>query len=66
MSAANGSGTRRPWDPAYDPLVAPDPGNGRDYAPCALNRCLTDLPPERVVQAVHQLLAHLGEAAWPS
>ncbi len=22
-----------PYDPAYDPLVAPDPGTGRDYAP---------------------------------
>ena len=23
----------RPYDPAYDPLVSPNPGQGRDYAP---------------------------------
>lgn len=23
----------RPYDPTYDPVVAPDPGHGRDYAP---------------------------------
>ncbi len=40
--------------------------NGRDYAPCALNRCLRDVPPERVAQAVHQLLAHPAGVAWPS
>ncbi len=32
MSAAAGT-ARRPWDPGYDPLVAPDPGANRDYAP---------------------------------
>lgn len=31
--------------------------DGRDYAPCALNRCLADLPPARVVEAVLALLA---------
>ncbi|MFC2251697.1 NAD(P)/FAD-dependent oxidoreductase [Labrys portucalensis] len=24
---------RQPFDPAYDPIHAPDPGNGKDYAP---------------------------------
>lgn len=24
---------RKPYDPTYDPVVAPDPGHGRDYAP---------------------------------
>ena len=24
---------RTPYDPTYDPVVAPDPGHGRDYAP---------------------------------
>jgi len=24
---------RKPYDPAYDPVVAPHPGHGRDYAP---------------------------------
>ncbi|XQU71323.1 FAD-binding oxidoreductase [Cupriavidus sp. H18C1] len=27
------TGPSRPYDPAYDPLVAPTPGQGRDYAP---------------------------------
>lgn len=30
--------------------------DGRDYAPCALNRCLTDVPAERVAAAVDDLL----------
>ncbi|TVO62517.1 NAD(P)/FAD-dependent oxidoreductase [Denitromonas ohlonensis] len=33
--AATGNATApsRPYDPAYDPLVSPTPGQGRDYAP---------------------------------
>lgn len=27
------SRARKPYDPSYDPVVAPDPGHGRDYAP---------------------------------
>lgn len=34
QSGQNGAtGPSRPYDPAYDPLVAPTPGQGRDYAP---------------------------------
>ena len=31
--AIEGGQARRPYDPTYDPVVAPDPGHGRDYAP---------------------------------
>ncbi|MFU0505924.1 NAD(P)/FAD-dependent oxidoreductase [Pseudaminobacter sp. NGMCC 1.201702] len=31
--AININQPRKPYDPTYDPVVAPDPGHGRDYAP---------------------------------
>ncbi len=32
-NATRGTAVRAPYDPQYDPLVAKNPGNGRDYAP---------------------------------
>jgi glycine/D-amino acid oxidase-like deaminating enzyme len=32
-SAGGAPGAGRPYDPRYDPLIAPDPGTGRAYAP---------------------------------
>jgi glycine/D-amino acid oxidase-like deaminating enzyme len=33
QSTSGPTAARAPYDPAYDPLVAPNPGEGKDYAP---------------------------------
>ncbi len=39
-------GARRPYDPQYDPLVAPNPGVGQDYAPTYWVGTAGDPPPD--------------------
>jgi glycine/D-amino acid oxidase-like deaminating enzyme len=37
---------KRPYDPAYDPLIAPTPGEGREYAPTYWIGTAGDPPPD--------------------
>ncbi|MDE2454810.1 MAG: FAD-binding oxidoreductase, partial [Burkholderiales bacterium] len=45
MSLPNAA-ARAPYDPRYDPLVAPNPGQGRDYAPTYWVASAGEPPPD--------------------